>query len=262
MSVAIGLSFSGNAVAQSTFSKTANPTSGVAPLTVLYTYTFDNTRGRQAVSVATPSDRPQCSPVVFRGGDTNGNQMADVGEIWTWTCTTVVNTTTTNTAFTSARFATCDDDTCTNNLLDFINASATVTIPVLAVSISGRTQACKDDLVTLTAVPTGGAPPYIFLWTTGATTQSITANTSMAATFNFGVSVRDALGGTASANARLSVAAVCLTEVTPGPPPEFPLLTHDRVAMPLVFRRSLFVSDDRSNLRGRPVHHQPDSAGT
>ena len=229
MGVAIGLSAATTAIAQTqaSFSKTANPTSGVAPLTVLYTYTFDNTQGPRALSsVGTPSDA-QCSPVVFRGGDTNQNQVLDIGERWTWTCTAVINATTTNRAQTSARYTTCEGDVCTLRILDFITAHATVETRTLAVTISGRTSACKDDVVTLTAVPTGGTPPYSYTWTTGATAQSLTVDTSVAGTFNFGVTVRDSQAGIAYASTTLNVAAFCLTEVTPPKePPDFPVLTR------------------------------------
>jgi hypothetical protein len=229
MSVAV-LLFSANARAQWTFSKTANPSTGAAPLSVVYTYTFDNTHGRFSLfSITTPSD-DTCSPVVFSGGDTNHNQILDLGESWTWTCSTVVNATTVNTSQTNAQYTDCQgDDACSLQYVEFITAHATVTIQRLAVSIRGPSSACKGDLVTLTAVPTGGVPPYTFSWTTGETSQAITPNTSTPGTFNFGVTARDSVGSTASASARLSVASVCL----PPPPfdpaqlhrPEFPLLT-------------------------------------
>jgi hypothetical protein len=159
--------------------------------------------------------------VVFSGGDTNHNQILDIGESWTWTCSTVVNATTINTSQTNAQYTVCQgDDACSLKYVEFITAHATVTIQRLAVSISGPASACKGDVVTLTAVPTGGVPPYTFSWTTGATSQAITPNTSTAGTFNFGVTVRDSVGSTASANVRLSVASVCL------PPPFDPAQLH------------------------------------
>lgn len=217
----------GAAFAQ-TFSKTASPSSGTAPpLAVTYTYTFDNTQGAQARSVDTPTDT-KCSPVVFGGGDSNNNQVLDVGEVWSWTCSAVVNATTTNTAQTGASFTKCyDDGTCTITHEDFITARATVTLPApLSVSISGPQSVCKNDLATLTAVAAGGTPPYTFVWTNGQTSQALTPNTSAAGTFPFGVTVTDQLGATASANTTLTVALICLTNLkNPVKPPDFPLLT-------------------------------------
>jgi hypothetical protein len=139
----------------------SKPLVGSAPLTVVYTYTFDNSQGaRRLDSVDTPVD-DACSPVVFQGGDSNPNHMLDVGEIWTWTCTTVINATTVNTAQTSASFTICSGNTCSTTILDFITAHATVSImpAPLTVSISGRKSVCKNDLVTLTADVAGGTPP-------------------------------------------------------------------------------------------------------
>ncbi len=225
--IATVLLYSGNAVAQ-TFSKTATPSSGPAPLTVVYTYTFDNSQGHQPFqSVDTPSD-DTCSPVVFAGGDSNHNNILDAGEIWTWTCTAVISATTTNTSQTSASNTTCSGSICTTTIWDFITAQATVSIipAPLTVSITGKQSVCKNELVNLTAVAAGGTPPYTFAWTNGATSQTITPNTSVAGTFPFGVTVKDQSGATASANITLTVAFVCLTEVKPvKTPPQLPLLT-------------------------------------
>src|SRR5260221_13810553 len=111
--------------------------------------------------------------------------MLDVREIWTWTCTAVINATTLNTAQTSANFTTCSGNTCSTTFLDFITAHATVSImpAPLPVSIGGKRSACKNDLVNLTAVAPGGTPPYSFALTNGAPGQSITPNTSAAGPF-------------------------------------------------------------------------------
>jgi len=226
MIVAIWLSFAGSAGAQPTFSKTANPATGAAPLTVVYTYKFDNTTGTQALSSVDKPTDDKCSPVTFSGGDTNNNQVLDVGEIWTWTCTTTINATTVNTAQTSAQYTTCSGSTCSVHYLDFITAKATVTLQQLAVSIAGSRSACKNDVVTLTAVATGGNPPYTFSWTTGATSQAITADTSVPGTFTYGVTAKDSAGHTASATMTLSVALVCRTVVIPTKiTPDLPLET-------------------------------------
>src|SRR5258706_5616191 len=84
--IAIVLPYTGSAVAQ-TFSKTANPSSGAAPLTVIYTYTFGNSQAPRPLDpVDTPVDAT-CSPVVFQFGDSNPNHILQVGEILTSTCT-------------------------------------------------------------------------------------------------------------------------------------------------------------------------------
>ena len=213
-----------------TFSKTANPTSGFAPLTVEYTYTYDNTHGKTWWSVKDLHD-DKCKPIAFSGGDSNSNGLVDVGEIWTWSCTTVLNTTTTNTASADVTQTSCSDDgTCTTKIVDFTQASATVTILPSApsVTISGALSACIGTTVTLTGVATGGTAPYTYLWSNQATSQAITPSTSVAGTFPFSLTVTDQSGKTASANVTLSVALVCLTQINEDGlqrPPELPILT-------------------------------------
>lgn len=127
--IATALLRPGSAIAQYTFTKTPKPSSGAAPLTVVYTYTFDNTNGNEKLeSVSTPIDN-KCSPVIFSGGDSNGDSKLDVGEVWTWTCSAVVTTTTMNTAQTSAQINKCyANGLCSTTYLDFITAYATVFI--------------------------------------------------------------------------------------------------------------------------------------
>ncbi|MBA3746247.1 MAG: hypothetical protein H0W96_01980 [Solirubrobacterales bacterium] len=63
---------------------TSSPDTGAAPLTVEHTYTLAN-RGSETlfhVSVAHES----CSPVTYRSGDVNGDQLLQPGETWTFTC--------------------------------------------------------------------------------------------------------------------------------------------------------------------------------
>lgn len=67
--------------------KSASPTSGRAPLTVTYTYQEHNVSTTNApISNVALADN-QCSPITLTGGDTNGNNLLDVAEIWTFTCT-------------------------------------------------------------------------------------------------------------------------------------------------------------------------------
>jgi len=63
---------------------------------VTYTYVATSTGNAPLGDVAISDDR--CSPLLFVGGDTNGDALLDPGESWTWTCTTTLTETTTNTA--------------------------------------------------------------------------------------------------------------------------------------------------------------------
>lgn len=66
------------------------------------------------------------------------------------------------------------------------------------VTIQGGVMNCPGDPVTLTAVPSGGAAPYTFDWSTGETTESITVTPTTTTTYN--VNIEDAcLGDQASA---------------------------------------------------------------
>ncbi|TNE99943.1 MAG: hypothetical protein EP322_02290, partial [Bacteroidetes bacterium] len=58
------------------------------------------------------------------------------------------------------------------------------------VEIQGGDMQCPGDPVTLTANPSGGAPPYTYLWSTGETTQSITVAPNSNTTYS--VQVTDA----------------------------------------------------------------------
>lgn len=67
------------------------------------------------------------------------------------------------------------------------------------VEITGETMNCPGDVVTLTANPGGGAPPYTYLWSTGETSESI--NVSPASTTQYSVTITDGcLGESASDN--------------------------------------------------------------
>lgn len=66
------------------------------------------------------------------------------------------------------------------------------------VDIDGGTMECPGESVTLTAVPSGGAAPYTYLWSTGETTESIVV--SPGATTIYSVTIQDAcLGDQATA---------------------------------------------------------------
>jgi hypothetical protein len=76
--------------------KRADPTSVYAGHTVTYTYTVANP-GDDPLSDMRVSD-DKCGSVNPVGGDDNENYELDPGEIWTYTCSTILNADTTNTA--------------------------------------------------------------------------------------------------------------------------------------------------------------------
>lgn len=82
-------------------SKTASP-STLPPGggSVTFTYAVSNHGTLPLANVTVVDNR--CSPVTFVSGDTNGNNILDVSETWTYTCTTNVAQTTTNTAVAGA----------------------------------------------------------------------------------------------------------------------------------------------------------------
>ena len=67
----------------------------------------------------------------------------------------------------------------------------------VAVDITGGIVACPGESVTLTANPSGGSPPYTYLWSTGETTQSITVSPGGTTTYSVDVT-DDCLNETAS----------------------------------------------------------------
>src|SRR5947208_2242455 len=64
-------------------SKSANSTSGPAPLAVTYTYVLTND-GSDVLFHATVSD-DGCGLVTIVSGDVNNNQLLDLAEVWTLT---------------------------------------------------------------------------------------------------------------------------------------------------------------------------------
>jgi hypothetical protein len=79
--------------------KAASPTMVRTGDPVTYTYTVTNGGVEPILEVAVTDDR--CSPVGFRGGDTDGDQALDPGETWTFTCTASLTGTTVNVAVAS-----------------------------------------------------------------------------------------------------------------------------------------------------------------
>ena len=69
--------------------------------TVVYTYTVTNNGDVPLRQITLVDDK--CSPVTFVRGDTNGDSILDLTEIWLYTCSAVINQTTTNTAVVTGR---------------------------------------------------------------------------------------------------------------------------------------------------------------
>jgi uncharacterized repeat protein (TIGR01451 family) len=76
--------------------KTADPTVIHAGDTVLYTYEVTNPGDDPLSDVSVSDDK--CSPLVFSGGDANGDDNLDPGETWTYTCSAALSADTVNTA--------------------------------------------------------------------------------------------------------------------------------------------------------------------
>lgn len=77
--------------------------------------------------------------------------------------------------------------------------------PSPTVIINGPTEVYQNESATLTANVTTGFPPYNFSWNTGATSSSISANTSILGTSSYTVNVKDGHGCDAKATASLLV---------------------------------------------------------
>jgi uncharacterized repeat protein (TIGR01451 family) len=130
-----------------TLTKTASPTSGVAPLTVTYSYNETNDGTEPLSGVALTDDT--CSPVT-RGPDSPGNNDATLapGETWTFTCT---HTFTTGGTFTNT--ATATGNTSAGAPAPAETASATVTVTQVHTTL------------TKTASPTSGVAPLTVTYT-------------------------------------------------------------------------------------------------
>jgi hypothetical protein len=88
------------------------------------------------------------------------------------------------------------------------------TYPPLTVGITPTNPViCSGAAVTLTANPTGGSPPYSYLWSNGATTPSITVSN----TGTYSVSVNDNTTSCGAVTAQTTVNAATL--VAPTAPP-------------------------------------------
>jgi gliding motility-associated-like protein len=94
-------------------------------------------------------------------------------------------------------------DPCGNQTPIVVNLKIQDVEPV-AVTISAPIVECPGDLVQLTATPSGGAPPYTFLWSTGEITQTIAVSPNNTQTYSVSVT-DDCLGETATASTTVTV---------------------------------------------------------
>jgi hypothetical protein len=79
--------------------------------------------------------------------------------------------------------------------------------PSVTITTVPGTTICAGDIATLTANPTGGTGPYVYSWSTGATTQAISVTTS--ATYT--VTVTDANTCTATASQAITASTAATT---------------------------------------------------
>ena len=75
-----------------TVTETATPSSGTAPLEIKYEYTVTNDSSTNAPIGNVVVKDTMCAEVTYVSGDSNNNRVIDVGERWTYTCTTTRET--------------------------------------------------------------------------------------------------------------------------------------------------------------------------
>ncbi|HEX2850154.1 MAG TPA: hypothetical protein VHN98_06365 [Acidimicrobiales bacterium] len=112
---------------------------------VTYTYTVTTPGTEPLAGVVVTDDK--CAPVTRSGGDTDGDNLLDPGETWTFTCTSTLAATTTNTATVTGTDATGNVASAT--------AKATVTVVTPALTIdktANPTSVNPGDTVTYTYV--------------------------------------------------------------------------------------------------------------
>jgi uncharacterized repeat protein (TIGR01451 family) len=113
------------------------------PGSVTYNYAVSNI-GTVPMSNVTVADN-MCPSVGFVGGDTNGNSMLDVNEIWNYSCTMNLSQTTTNTVTAMGH---------TNGLtaIDTANATVAVGVPIIPPLIH------VVKVPSVFVLPAGGGP--------------------------------------------------------------------------------------------------------
>ncbi|WP_284650856.1 T9SS sorting signal type C domain-containing protein [Flavobacterium terrisoli] len=83
--------------------------------------------------------------------------------------------------------------------------------------ISGYGTFCLNDVVTLTATPTGGDAPYTYLWSSGlGTDETAVPSTTASGTLNYVITIKDNNGITATDNANVEVSPASVGGTTSG----------------------------------------------
>lgn len=113
---------------------TASPPSGTAPLTVTFTYVEKNTGTSPITGIEVTDDT--CSPVALTAGDNDGDTVLDVGETWTYTCTTTL--TTEGTVTTKVKATGIDANDKRPHPEENASATVTVTAPVAPPQVLGE----------------------------------------------------------------------------------------------------------------------------
>jgi uncharacterized repeat protein (TIGR01451 family) len=130
-----------------TIEKTAAPATIYARDPVTYTYLVSNPGDDPLGDVVVSDDK--CAPVTLIGGDTNGDDLLDVGETWTYQCATSLSVDTTNTATVTG------DDPIDGEVRDEDTASVDVINPDIALEkTADATTIYAGDTVTYTYVVT------------------------------------------------------------------------------------------------------------
>ena len=133
--------------------KTAAASSVHSGDSVTYTYVVHNLGIEPLRDVAVTDDK--CSPVTQTGGDTDEDELLDLTEVWTFTCTAKLTGTTTNTATGTGK----DDEG--NTATDQDTATVNVVDPKIVIDkVASLTQVTVGDSVTYTYTVTnpGNAP--------------------------------------------------------------------------------------------------------
>ena len=106
-------------------------------------------------------------------------------------------------------------DPCGNVTPIVINLGISDVQPV-GVTVANAAVICPGDNVTLTAIPSGGVPPYIYSWDTGPTTQSISVSPLTNQTYT--ISVTDnCLNETATGSGTVTVPVYAPMVITESP---------------------------------------------